>query len=911
MHRGTTVLLGTFALGLAFVACRDVPVSAPSASVSAAPSAARVTADAGMLVPELDGRAMCALAVSARSELVAARPFAPNYPHCPDSDHFCDTIDTPPDPKDTCFVANRNIAAAERESRAGRARAGGGASPWNRTTVPKYLDRVQSHFHLNAAEIAKLRENGFVVLDRLAYADYASAFHDVFQEELPLWVSLDAAFHAVFRGTELVLERVERARLEPALGSLLKKLRAGLSAKKARLPADTARDLDLYLGVALGLADPERAEKPGLSLVGRDEEIRAMLTLARAGEMTDPERGVEMFGRARVVDFSQLVPRGHYEQAPLTGGKSLASYFQAMMWLSRLELNLVSRSCRSSHPGTAPDPSETPREATMALALAEIARDSGALVELGAFEEIYGTFAGKREDVSVPDLLALEKRGAFSLADRDAPARLRAAIGADFQRTARTHFMPEGAKVLPAIATLMGPRIVPDVAPLTRLVHDRTPGRFELGAADVGYVLGHDRAKAHLAADLGKFPALGAELTRAREELAKGAGGRDVYAHWLRAILALGAEPVGVVPSFFTKDAYRDRRLESALVGFGQLRHAFVLLAAQGYDAYGCEIPDAFVEPALPAWDALLAHVRSVRKVAKGFAGLERVIAMLRDIAFTESTGAELSDAQRRWLGMVSEHVPNGGYGDTTEPPKWTGWWFDMFEDREIGAGATSAFVADVFTLTNAGKVKYLGAEGPRLGVFVVDVNGAPRAMVGPVAKGYETETPIAGRLDEERALAVTHKAAPWRESFAAAAPPPPTIGLRGDVVDCSVDGGPIERRVVLRAEKPVGKVSVTLLDHHGDPLGPAATVDVDASWKALAFALPASFASAPYGVEALHVRVHELAVSGAGNGPFDATSSPSVFAWKDPPSEHLPRRWKGVTAFSFGVPDAGAPPGP
>src|SRR5262249_10451195 len=221
---------------------------------------------------------------------------------------------------------------------------------------------------------------------------------------------------------------------------------------------------------------------------------------------------------------------------------------------------------------------------------------------------------------------------------------------------------------------------------LTRLVHDRTPDRYELGAADVAYALGHDRAKRLLKDDLAHFTDLQRQLDAARVDVRHGTEGNDVYAHWLRAIVALSAEPSGPLPSFVFKDAYRDMRMSSALVGFGQLRHAFVLLAAQGYDAYGCEIPDAYVEPLVPVWDALVDHVRNVRRSTGGFAGLERVLTMLRDIARTEASGAALSEAQRRWLGMVAEHVPNGGYEETSEPPKWTGWYFDMFEDREIGA---------------------------------------------------------------------------------------------------------------------------------------------------------------------------------------------------------------------------------
>jgi hypothetical protein len=909
--RPVPVLVAALFVFLPCSNCRDVPPAPPAAWQPRAQTALEGGDDRDASPPgeATSVEALCALPIAQTVALGAARPFAPNYPHCPGSDPFCDSIDVPPDSKETCFVANRNIARAERETRGRPSGKRGPTTAWDGTAPPQYFDRVDAHFHLTDDERSRLHANGFVVLDRLAYTDYASAFHDIFQEQLPLYVGIDPIFHAVFRGTELVLEQIEVDRLKPALTTLLRKLRSGLRAAAAMLPRDTVADLDLYLGVALGLSRPELRENPGLSLFGRDEAIRRVLALADQRSIGDVGKGIDLFGRSRVVDFSQLTPRGHYLNPSYAPGSGLDHYFEAVMWLSRLEFNLVSRSCRSSQPGELPNPEETPREAADAIALAEIAQKSGAFVELDEFEHVYSVFAGKREDVSMPTLADLARRSKIHASDSDAQSKLKAAIGSDFPRTARVHFMPQDSPVLPVIATLLGPRIVPDVAPLTRLVHDRLPGRFDLGAADVGFVLGHDRAKAYLKDDIEKYATLESELGAARRELIRGAEGGDVYSTWLRAVLAIGAAPTGTVPSFFQREAYLDFRMNSAIVGFGQLRHAFLLVAAQGYDAYGCEIPDGYVEPLLPAWDALLAHVRKVRGVAKAFDGMERVIAMLRDIAATEVSGEALSEPQRRWLGMVAEHVPNGGYGDTSEPPKWTGWYFDMFVDREFGASRTSAFVADYFTLTNLGKVKYIGAEGPRLGVFVVDVGGVPRAMVGPVAKGYEAETDIAQRLDDEKALAHAQKSSSWRASFAVPPAPEPPMGLVGRFLDCKrdadagADAGPVQWRLALRAPRPVGKVSVTLLDHHADPLGPPATVEVDATWKSVAFALPPSFAKAAYGVEAIDVRVHDLGVGGLGTGPFEESSSPSVFAWKESPSNELPQRWKGAGDFVMGGP--------
>ena len=75
-------------------------------------------------------------------------------------------------------------------------------------------------------------------------------------------------------------------------------------------------------------------------------------------------------------------------------------------------------------------------------------------------------------------------------------------------------------------------------------------------------------------------------LDGARAELRKGAAGKkDLYGLWLTAVMRLAEPAQGAEPSFMKTDAYADYRINSALVGFGQIRHNYVLLAGQGYDA--------------------------------------------------------------------------------------------------------------------------------------------------------------------------------------------------------------------------------------------------------------------------------------------------------------------------------------
>jgi hypothetical protein len=380
--------------------------------------------------------------------------------------------------------------------------------------------------------------------------------------------------------------------------------------------------------------------------------------------------------------------------------------------------------------------------------------------------------------------------------------------------------------------------------------------RLTLGAADVGFVLGHDRAKGYLAEELANHPTLGAALTASRAQLAAGARGKnDVYSAWIGAALHLADRPMGSVPSFMRTDAYADLRMGSALAVYAQIRHTFVLLAGQGYDAYGCEIPDGWVEPAVPVYDGMLAWSRAAARAAPSqaayFRRVDQVLGMLRSISMTELSGAALSEPQRRWLGMISEYTPKDGYGgDSGEPPKYTGWYFDLFPDREIGAERPVDLVADWFTLTNAAEVAHLGVANAALGVFVVDVGGEPRAMVGPVAKTYEVATRIDGRLDDERARTAPGKHAAWLSSFLAPAVEAPPVAARLFVCDD-------DARVVVSATRPMS-ATITLLDHHGDPLGEAQSTSGDLTREpaVLAFALPRAILGARRGIEGRHVRV-------------------------------------------------------
>ncbi|TMQ05475.1 MAG: DUF3160 domain-containing protein [Deltaproteobacteria bacterium] len=492
------------------------------------------------------------------------------------------------------------------------------------------------------------------------------------------------------------------------------------------------------------------------------------------------------------------------------------------MWASRLELNLVSRSSRSSAPGPEPDPSETPREAIDALALADLAGRSGAAAGIALVERAWTLLAGVREDVSIEQLAELRKTaGITSLRDPAAFAQLRRAIGDRFQRTTRLHPMPEGSRVLPAIATLFGPRVVADAHALMPLVHSATPDRKTVHAADVVYSLGLDRGKHYLARDLTAFPALAGQLDVART-IARGASGDDLYSAWFGAIRGLAVNPSGALPSFATTDAGADLRFNTMTAAYGQLKHNYVLMAGQPYSEFGCEIPDGYVEPAPAAYDGLIEYAARGSKIAAlidpsdrtgAKAHFDRVagaLRVIRAIVDDELANRPLSAAEKRWLGMVSELSVDTSEDITGYPPVYSGWYFDLFLEAEGDGMRGASYIADYFTSVEDG-ISYTGASAPRLGIFVVDTGGAPRAFVGPVARAYEVHTPLQTRLTDEDARKLSAVDDPWAASYTIAGPAArPALRLRYDTETGNV---------IVEAAAALGPATIKLLDHHRVPL--------------------------------------------------------------------------------------------
>lgn len=652
---------------------------------------------------------------------------------------------------------------------------------WDHTRTPERWPEVARHVKLRQEDEALIRRQGFAVTERAA-ANPAHAYASLYTRHLPIFVTMESLMWAVAVGHQAMLAAIESEWVTPELGELLDRAHAAArpTSPLAKVGSVAARrDADLYLTVARSLF-------AGVPVAPHDPENReAAVALVRAIE--DPTRGLvvlSLFGRERALDLSLYTPRGPYAET-----EAKRRWFRALTWLTRLELNLVSRECRSSEPGFLPDPRETPHEAEVAAVLSHLFAQSGLMPRLMALSRALDEMIAPRVDASAAELATLTRWGPGGF---DHPA-LVAAIGERFARTAPTHPMPP-VDELPVVWTLLGLRATESTEALASFLTPTVPQRIALGGAEVAVALGHPTARRHLADELRAFPELTPSLDAAHADFVAALRPDTLRGSWLAAILAL-AEPVdGVVPSFTRTEAWRDFTINTALSAYARLRRNHVAYEAAAFTEGGCEVPDGFVEPAPAVLAGLLAYARRGQALAAtidpaGIVGVERyyrkmgrVLSVLGAIVQRELAGLPLARAERDLLHQIVERREN--IYDATV--KFDGWFIDlMFSALELrtrpGSGAArnvpeadelASIVVDVATAIDAyagAAVSHLGTSETRLGVFVVDTGGAPRALVGPVSLAYGAVREHPERLSDRTARRLPRAArhAPWTRSFA------------------------------------------------------------------------------------------------------------------------------------------------
>jgi hypothetical protein len=621
----------------------------------------------------------------------------------------------------------------------------------------EFMDRVQaSALALNDNELSVLGQNGFVISRRQQFPTFLRGYAAIYMEHLPVYVSADALLDSVHRSYEAILAAVETSVLAPELEELLTLMQAGVDGTNAS--AQTKADLRLYLEVATALLS---SRPPSASL---SASAAALVAKARAGSGMEQ---VPLFGISRLMDFSQFTPRGHY-----TNG--LEGYFQAMMWLGRVDFRLIE---------TQSDGSLVFRRGQYEAVLALHQLMAGRPSELWShIDGAVRSFVGESDSMTVPEIAALVRDlGGLEAAASASDAAVTAAIvaGGYGEQQIASHLMVNDgpAKTLPLNRSFLvfGQRYVADSHVFSEVVYDRIAARLMPNPLDAAFAaLGNNQAL-RLIPDLESFEELPGALGAMRHLIdahPQSFWDANLYNLWSSALRALspapGAAPDAGLPKVAGTEAWGRRLLNTQLGSWAQQRHDTLLYAKQSYTGInGCEFPDAYVEPYPELFAALVRYAERGDEIARiaasneylgsaitrYFAALRSTAALLGKMAEQQRAGTPHSAEQLAFINDAVRVTENQEGCTVVEVPE--GWYAKLFFEpsKSIEQDLT---VADVHTQpadeagNPVGKVLHVGTSFPRLMAVTIDTCVGPRAYVGLAYAYHEQVTNNFERLTDE-----------------------------------------------------------------------------------------------------------------------------------------------------------------
>jgi hypothetical protein len=635
-------------------------------------------------------------------------------------------------------------------------------------TDARYFEEINRTFAFTPDELALLEQNGFLVSDRLAFADFTTAYAYIYWKDLPVLVTTDSILYVVHHVYDELLARLESTVLTSKLSRLLteslRRLQRDAEANDdARLNALYA-DLEVYLSIPLAL------------LTGRPEpgkDAPQMDRYLELAETADDIAEIELFGGQRKIDFTLFKHRGHYIES-----EELKRYFRAISWLTHVDFRFVEY-----------DPQGQPKLNVEHLAAAAILRQ--AIDEADQrrtwqeFDALFGAFVGRSDNMRLPDLDRFLKDAKAKtpaiLIHRSDPDELLALLTTrDYGQQRITgqilsvHAGNPNPLPRPVNFALLGQRFAIDSYLMSNLVYDQLlvdgqkVQRPLPSPLDVMYVLGNDRATTHLQDELAQYGYQGnlAALRRAVDDYDPAFWTGTVYNRWLGALRELNRDTTEAYPQAMRTAAWADKMLHTQLASWAQLRHDNVLYAKQSVTSILlCDYPAGYVEPYPEFYAAIRDYARAGRALFESlsvneftpeepalreaalthFANLETVAGRLQSMAekelrrepFTPEEEAFLQDTAVRHL-----ETQDTGCAEVTLE-HWEGWYASLFLSRE----ASLVLIADIHTNPNNDPnfpalypptVLHV-ATGPVAGiVFVANTDEGPIMYVGPTFTYYE-----------------------------------------------------------------------------------------------------------------------------------------------------------------------------
>ena len=716
-----------------------------------------------------------------------------------------------------------------------------------------YFDSAMTSYELTQNELDLIKNHHFVVTERLSFGSFGRAFHDIYEKDLPVFISTDAILQALHRSYDQILMDLESAILFPTLEEMLNGLASEfptLLMKYESYPLMHAplSDVDIYITMAMSLLAEEK-KQPQFA----DQEILNTLWDAVKSEqyITMP-----FFSETpRHLDFSQFTVRGHYTQSD-----ELGRYFKAMMWLGRMDFLL---SQPPAADGLELSEEEIRRMAIGAVLLKELLDLSAAWTQLDYIDEVIGFMVGESDNLTARELASVitdqNIEGAEELLDDSIYSSFQEALysrSSSGQKILSDIFivnpLSSEPDPLPVSFRLMGQRFIVDSYVFSNVVYDRIIYRDKKiwrpmpDPLDVMFVLGNDDALPLLQEELetynysGGVEALRYLVDNFDEEF----WNQSLYNVWLQAIRLLNPlDDDSGLPFFMRTAAWHQEKLNTQLASWAQLRHDNLLYAKQSYTGGTvCSFPHTYVEP-YPTFYRQIANFASMAGdyfsehnhdgnyllsyIIKYFENLEETTLKLETLAQKEVDREPFSDEERDFLKRML--FVDGGSG----APPFSGWYADLFYTIS-DADKWDFLIADVHTQptdqfgTPVGRVLHVGVGEVNLGVFLAESPSCrykPMAFVGPVLSYYEKITEGFDRLTDER----------WKSSVEMGNLPPRPDWVNVYLADKSGSQFPKGRELYGRVyyadvakEPPLIPEGYALYQNYPNPFNPITTIQYD-----------------------------------------------------------------------------------
>ncbi|MFH1194739.1 MAG: DUF3160 domain-containing protein [bacterium] len=664
---------------------------------------------------------------------------------------------------------------------------------------PLFLDSVTIKYALTDHERKLIEKHGFVVTERLQKTSFGSQMLDVWQKDLPLYISVDAILHAFHMSYDAILKETEVNVIVPRTNELLTTMWQQIAILQTAYDSNPEmntmlRDVDFYLTV------PRKIFNSTAQCYYPENEnlVHEFLSYIESEQMVEvPFLTKDV---KRKMDFSQFKPRGHYtdENFPI-----LAKYFKVMIWLGRMEIYLLAPQSIEN----VPTPADIQRQTIDAYLLKELI-DRAAKNDLVAeIENTIAAFVGEQDNVTIDHLELLKNETGFSLTSD----LLDETMLSKFQNTLETKSFAyqrilsqilmgdpfESNPIRPASAfMLFGQRFVVDSYVTGSVVYDKinfngeTILRMLPSTVDILFALGNNAAAQLLTEELDnyKYSTNLAALRYLVDGYEEDFWDLSIYNNWLNAIRELNPpeeKDREGLPEFMQTAAWWQQKINSQLASWTELRHDNLLYAKQSYTGgASCSYPCVLVEP-MPEFFSSMSMLAElfdrkiisipfeqdyVKQALSGFLlNFKNINDTLSTIAGKELTNEALSENEITFLKRtLYEEAMCGATYDG---------WYPTLHYQDYGSGESllkkDYLVADYHTAPTdefgnfVGWVAHAGTGPVDMAIVAANYYGRYIAFTGPVMSYDEYTTTNFLRLTDEE----------WKETYQA-------MSLRPDFVN-------------------------------------------------------------------------------------------------------------------------------